>query len=43
MRTTPRGGLENLDHPTLCSDWTVRQLAAHVATGPAGSSRCGAA
>ena len=25
---------DNLDHPTPCSDWTVRQLAAHVATGP---------
>ncbi len=24
----------NLDNPTPCSDWTVRQLAAHVATGP---------
>ena len=26
---------DNLDNPTPCSDWTVRQLAAHVATGPA--------
>ena len=25
---------DNLDNPTPCSDWTVRQLAAHVATGP---------
>ncbi|MBL0746313.1 TIGR03086 family metal-binding protein [Nocardioides baculatus] len=25
---------DNLDHPTPCSDWTVRQLAAHVAVGP---------
>lgn len=25
---------DNLDHVTPCSDWTVRQLAAHVATGP---------
>lgn len=25
---------DNLDHPTPCSDWTVRQLAAHVASGP---------
>lgn len=25
---------DNLDHPTPCSDWTVRQLAAHVARGP---------
>jgi uncharacterized protein (TIGR03086 family) len=27
-------GDDNLDNPTPCSDWTVRQLAAHVATGP---------
>lgn len=26
---------DNLDNPTPCADWTVRQLAAHVATGPA--------
>lgn len=25
---------DTLDNPTPCSDWTVRQLAAHVATGP---------
>ena len=25
---------DNLDQPTPCSDWTVGQLAAHVATGP---------
>lgn len=25
---------DNLHHPTPCSDWTVRQLAAHVASGP---------
>jgi uncharacterized protein (TIGR03083 family) len=25
---------DNLDNPTPCSDWTVRQLAAHVANGP---------
>ena len=25
---------DNLDDPTPCSDWTVGQLAAHVATGP---------
>ncbi|RYC10642.1 TIGR03086 family metal-binding protein [Nocardioides zhouii] len=25
---------DNLDNPTPCSDWTVRQLAAHVASGP---------
>ena len=25
---------DNLDKPTPCSDWSVRQLAAHVATGP---------
>lgn len=25
---------DNLDDPTPCADWTVRQLAAHVATGP---------
>ncbi len=27
-------GDDNLDHPTPCQGWTVRQLAAHVATGP---------
>ena len=26
---------DNLDNPTPCSDWTVRQLAGHVASGPA--------
>jgi uncharacterized protein (TIGR03086 family) len=26
---------DNLDNPTPCSDWTVRQLADHVAAGPA--------
>lgn len=26
---------DNLDNPTPCSDWTVRQLAEHVAVGPA--------
>lgn len=26
---------DNLDHPTPCSDWTVRQLAVHVAAEPA--------
>src|SRR6478672_6034600 len=26
---------DDLDRPTPCSDWTVRQLAAHVAAGPA--------
>jgi len=25
---------DNLDNPTPCSDWTVRQLAGHVASGP---------
>ena len=25
---------DNLDQPTPCSDWTVRQLASHVAVGP---------
>ena len=25
---------DNLDNLTPCADWTVRQLAAHVATGP---------
>ena len=25
---------DNLDNPTPCSDWTVRQLAGHVAAGP---------
>jgi len=25
---------DNLDNGTPCSDWTVRQLASHVATGP---------
>ena len=25
---------DNLDNATPCSDWTVRQLAAHVASGP---------
>ena len=25
---------DNLDNPTPCSDWTVRQLADHVAAGP---------
>ena len=25
---------DNVDNPTPCSDWTVRQLAAHVASGP---------
>lgn len=27
-------GDDNLDHPTPCSGWTVRQLAGHVASGP---------
>ncbi len=25
---------DNLEHPTPCSDWTVRQLAGHVASSP---------
>ncbi len=25
---------DNVDNPTPCSDWTVRQLAGHVASGP---------
>lgn len=28
-------GDDNADRPTPCSDWTVRQLAGHVASGPA--------
>ena len=32
---------DNLDNPTPCSDWTVRQLAGHLAMGPSRFSQMG--